>query len=203
MSARSDYKWPRVILASSSPRRATLLRESGIDFTIVHSDAPEIQHEFLTGGELAKINAYRKARAVAKKYPDSLVLAADTVVCLESTLFGKPATLEEAYLMLQRLQGQTHHVITAICLLHLREKRYNIVAESTEVTFRSLDAVGIRKYLQMVDPLDKAGAYGIQEQGDLIIQKVSGSYTNVVGLPMERLQAELRRWAAAPLARAS
>jgi len=198
MSARHIKKLPPLILASASPRRAKLLREIGVEFKIVPSEAPEIHHDHLTAQEVAKINAYRKARAVAKKFPDSLILAADTLVDLDSKLFGKPGSLEQAYLMLQQLQGQTHHVVTAICLLHLRARRYNVFVEDTAVTFRPLDAVAIRKYLNKVDPLDKAGAYAIQEQGELIVSDVAGSFSNVVGLPMERLEAEFQRWSFAP-----
>ncbi|HTL18831.1 MAG TPA: Maf family protein, partial [Patescibacteria group bacterium] len=122
------------------------------------------------------------------------VLGADTLVCLDVKLFGKPATLDEAYQMLEQLQGRTHQVITAICLMHLREGKYKVCAESTAVTFRPLAAPAIRKYLNKVNPLDKAGAYAIQEEGDSIIERISGSYSNVVGLPVERLKAELAAW---------
>ena len=145
----------------------------------------------MTARELSQVNAYRKARAVAKRFPDALVLGADTLVYLETMLFGKPATLEEAYRMLEQLQGRTHQVVTGICLLHLRSHRQAVFAESTAVTFHALDEVRIRRYLNSVNPLDKAGAYAIQEEGDLIVERIVGSYTNVVGLPLERLAAEL------------
>jgi septum formation protein len=167
----------------------------GLDFQIVPSNVSELHEQQLSARELAQINAYRKARSVAKKYPDALVLAADTLVCLETELFGKPASLEAAYLMLERLQGRTHEVVTAVCLLHLRNRRQWIIFESTAVTFRPLDAVKIRRYLTRVSPLDKAGAYAIQEQGEELVEKIAGSYTNVVGLPIERLTAELPTWA--------
>ena len=183
-----------MILASESPRRAELLRQLGIEFRVVSSQVPEIHHEQLTASEVCQINAYRKARAVAKKLPDTLVLAADTLVYLDTRLFGKPSSLEEAYQMLEDLQGRTHHVVTALCLMHLREHRQRICAEQTTVTFHALDAPKIRRYLNRVNPLDKAGAYAIQEEGDLIVERISGSYTNVVGLPMERLTAELKQW---------
>ena len=183
-----------LILASASPRRAELLRQLEVEFSVVPSETPEIHHEQLTAHEVSQINAYRKARAVAKRFPDALVLSADTLVYLETTLFGKPADLEEAYQMLERLQGRTHQVVTAICLLHLRNHRQRVFAEATSVTFRPLDAVAIRRYLTKVNPLDKAGAYAIQEEGDLLVEKISGSYTNVVGLPVERLREELRAW---------
>lgn len=191
---------PPLILASASPRRSELLRQLGCDFKIVPSDATELHHDQLTAREVSQINAYRKARAVAKKFPDSLVLGADTLVYLETTLFGKPANLEDAYQMLEKLQGRTHLVVTGVCLLCLRHHRQRVFAESTEVTFQPLDAVKIRRYLTKVNPLDKAGAYAIQEDGELIVEKISGSYSNVVGLPVERLQQEFKAWAAGLLA---
>ena len=187
-------KWPAIILASASPRRAELLRQLGMEFKVVVSEVPEIHHEQLTALEVSQINAYRKARAVAKKLPDQLILGADTLVSLDTRLFGKPATLEEAYEMLQDLQGRTHQVVTAICLMHLREHRQQICAECTAVTFRPLDAPKIRRYLNHVNPLDKAGGYAIQEQGDLLVEQISGSYSNVVGLPLERLSTALNEW---------
>jgi nucleoside triphosphate pyrophosphatase len=186
---------PPLVLASASPRRAELLRHLSIEFSVVPGDVAEIQHEAMTARELSQVNAYRKARAVAKKFPDALVLAADTVVCLETVLFGKPASLEEAGRMLTQLQGRTHDVVTGICLLHLRNHRQAVFAESTAVTFRPLDAEGVQLYLSRVNPLDKAGAYAIQEEGDLIVEKIAGSYSNVIGLPMERLGRELESWA--------
>jgi septum formation protein len=187
---------PRLILASASPRRSQLLKQLGAGFEVVARNVPEIHLEELTAREVAQINAYRKARAVAKDFPDALVLGADTLVFLDSKLFGKPANLEAAYEMLEQLQGQTHQVITAVCLLHLRARRQQIFSETSAVTFRRLDAVKIRRYLTRVNPLDKAGAYAIQEEGDLIIERVVGSYTNVVGLPLERLKQELESWPA-------
>lgn len=185
---------PQLILASESPRRAELLRQLGVKFQVAHSKAAESAHEHLTAREVAQLNAYRKARSVAKKMPDALVLGADTVVALGTTLFGKPATLEDAYRMLEQLQGKVHIVATAVCLLCLRQHRQRIFVDTTAVKFRPLDAVGIRRYLTRVNPLDKAGAYAIQEQGDSIIEKIDGSYTNVVGLPTELLEHELNAW---------
>jgi len=185
---------PPIILASASPRRSELLRQIGIQFSVVTSDVPEIHDGELTAREIAQVNAYRKARTVAKKHPDALVLGADTLVYLETLLLGKPGSLEHAYQMLEQLQGRTHEVVTAVCLLNLRNHRQRIFTEVTNVTFRPLDAVSIRRYLAKVNPLDKAGAYAIQEEGDLIVEKIAGSYTNVVGLPVERLQTELQAW---------
>lgn len=196
MSAKSISRLnqPQIILASASPRRCELLRQLGVDFRIIPSVAPEVHSQQLTAREIAQVNAYRKARSVAKKFPDALVLGADTVVALDGVLFGKPATLEEAYQMLERLQGRTHVVVTGMCLLHLRSHRQRTFCDSTEVTFRRLDAVDIRRYLNQVDPLDKAGAYAIQEEGDIIVERIAGSYTNVVGLPVEKLTLEMEQW---------
>ncbi len=185
---------PPIILASGSPRRAELMRELGLEFEVVPSQAAEIHAEQLTAPEVSQINAYRKARWVAKKHPDALVLGADTLVYLDTVLLGKPADLEAAYRMFEQLQGRTHWVVTAICLLHLRERRQRVFAETTAVTFHPLNAVKIRRYLTRVNPLDKAGGYAIQEEGGLIIEKILGSYSNVVGLPVERLGLELERW---------
>ncbi len=185
---------PPLILASSSPRRLVLLRGLGVEFNIVPSDAEEVHIEQMTATEVSQLNAYRKAYAVAKKFPDALVLGADTLVYLGETLMGKPADQEDAYRMLKQLQGRTHEVVTGICLIHLRGHRQKIFAESTSVRFRPLSTEQIRDYLTRIDPLDKAGAYAIQDHGDKIVDDIRGSYSNVVGLPLERLRAELAAW---------
>ena len=185
-----------VILASASPRRVELLRQIIADFRVVPSDATEVHDEQLTAWEMARANAHRKALAVAKKFPDALVLGADTLVYLdrETKLFGKPTSRTDAARMLSELQGRTHAVITGVCLLHLRSRRQRVFADWTDVKFHPLTARQIRDYLALMNPLDKAGGYAIQEHGDRIVAEISGSYSNVVGLPMERLRAELRVW---------
>jgi septum formation protein len=182
---------PMLILASASPRRAQLMRQLPWDFQIVPSEATEVSSDYLSAGELAQINAYRKARAVSKKYPDATVAGVDTVVALGARVFGKPANLDEAHQTLAFLQGQTHYVVTGVCLIHLRRHRQKVFCEQTEVTFRSLTLEEIRHYHSQVNPLDKAGAYGIQEHGEILVETISGSFTNVVGLPLERLRIEL------------
>jgi septum formation protein len=151
-------------------------------------------HESLSAGELAQVNAYRKARAVSKKFPDAVTMGVDTLVASDDRIFGKPANLVDAHRMLSLLQGHTHHVVTGVCLIHLRAHRQRVFAERTAVTFRPLTLDQIRHYHKQINPLDKAGAYAIQEKGDLIVESISGSYTNVVGLPLERLQEELTRF---------
>jgi septum formation protein len=192
-------KRPVIILASASPRRVELLRSIVPDFEVVPSAAPEVHDDQLTAWEMAQVNAYRKARAVAKKFPDALVIGADTLVYLdgEARLFGKPDDRAEAARMLGELAGRTHAVITGVCLLGLREHHQRSFAEWTDVRFHPLTPGQIADYLARMDPLDKAGAYAIQDHGELIVAEVSGSYSNVVGLPVERVREELALWQAA------
>jgi septum formation protein len=185
---------PPLVLASASPRRRDLLRQMGQTFQVVASDVAELQHQQLSPHEICQLNAYRKARAVAKQHPDFLVLGADTLVCLGNRRFGKPATRDEARAMLAELQGKSHQVVTGICLVHLRIHRQHTFAESTDVYFRPLNAEQIRRYLALIDSSDKAGAYAIQDHGELVVERIEGSFSNVVGLPVERLERELQSW---------
>ena len=184
-------KTPSLILASASPRRAELLRQCGVAFQIAATGVREVDDKHLSAGETARINAWRKARAAAQKHPDAVVLGVDTVVAMGAALFGKPSTLKKAEQMLLTLQGKTHRVLTAVCLLHLRARRHRIFFEETEVTFCPLTREQIRRYHALVNPLDKAGAYGIQEKGEMLVEAISGSLTNVIGLPLARLAEEL------------
>jgi septum formation protein len=184
-------KPPSLILASASPRRAELLRQLGLAFQVVPSAAAEVCHAHLTPREVCLMNAYRKARTVAARFPVALVLGADTIVCLDNTIFGKPADLTEASRMLVQLQGRTHQVITGVCLVWQQARRSRLFAVATDVTFHSLSPARIRDYLAAINPLDKAGAYAIQEQGEQIVAGISGSFSNVVGLPLERLKEAL------------
>jgi septum formation protein len=188
-------KLPPLILASASPRRAELLRQLQPEFQIVPSAAAEIVDEQLSPLELCQLNAHRKARSVAKKIPDSLVLGADTLVFLDAEIMGKPRDLADARRMLAQLQGRAHQVVTGVSLIYLRGHRERLFAVSTVVTFRPLDERQISDYLSKINPLDKAGAYAIQEHGDMIVSEISGSFSNVVGLPVERLEDELKSWA--------
>ena len=188
-------KLPPIILASASPRRADLLRQLNLQFQVLPSDATEIFDDHLSPLELCQLNAHRKARTVAKKHPDALVIGADTLVfLLDNEIMGKPANLREARRMLARLQGRTHRVVTGVSLIHLRAHQERIFATSTDVTFHSLTNEQIGVYLSRTNPLDKAGAYAIQEFGETIVSGVFGSFTNVVGLPVEMLKEEIQRW---------
>jgi septum formation protein len=192
--ARMGESLPPVVLASASPRRSELLSHLPVEFTVVASDAPEIHNEQLTVREICQINAYRKARAIAKKFPDRLVLGADTLVAMNNRLYGKPADNREAERMLGELQGKTHEVVTGVCLMNLRQHRVKMFCETTWVTFKDLRPEDIHNYVTKVPTLDKAGAYGIQELGDLLVAGVDGSYDNVVGLPTESLRRALAEW---------
>lgn len=187
-------KLPPVILASASPRRAELLKLLQIDYQIVPGNVAEVAHEHLSPLEICQLNAHRKAFAVAKKIPDALVLGADTLVFLDNEILGKPRNLAAARRMLARLQGRQHQVVTGVSLIHLRKHQERIFAVSTDVLFHPLDAAQIREYVAGVHTLDKAGAYAIQESGEKIISEISGSYSNVVGLPVELLREELAAW---------
>jgi septum formation protein len=175
----------RLLLASASPRRIRLLREAGFNPEVLSAQIVETRADFLTPAEAALFNAIRKGMAIALEHPDEIVLSADTIVTLDGSVFGKPADLEEAFQMLKRLIGKTHEVITAVAVMHLNKKRTRVGTERTAVKFRSLSDAEIREYLEIVEPLDKAGAYAAQESPDRIIESVTGSFSNVVGLPME------------------
>ena len=129
------------------------------------SPAAETRGEHWSAGELARVNACRKARAVSRQFPDALVIGVDTLVAVGTAIFGKPRTRAEARGMLAFLQGRTHQVTTGVCLVHWRARRQKVFFEQTDVTFRALTPAQIRRYHQKVNPLDKAGAYGIQEHG--------------------------------------
>jgi len=193
-AAGLQSRLPPLVLASASPRRVELLRGLGLAFEVIPSSAEEAHHRHLTARELCQFNAWRKALAVARRHPSALVLGADTLVCLGTELFGKPATIQDASRMLRVLSGETHQVITGVCLLNLSAGRRSIFADQTAVTFKRLSDATIRRYLSLVHTLDKAGAYAIQEHGHLIVERISGSRSNVVGLPVERVTAALRGW---------
>ena len=178
----------RVILASGSPRRRELLEAAGLSFEVIPSPAEEIHDASLGMEGLCEENARLKAAAVAVLHPEAVVIGADTLVFIDGEPLGKPADLAEARAMLRRLAGRTHTVCTGVCVIHPGAGAETF-HELTEVVFRVLDEAVIDTYLALVDPLDKAGAYGIQERGDLIIETIRGSFDNVMGLPVARVVA--------------
>jgi septum formation protein len=182
----------RLILASGSPRRVQLLREAQFDPELVRPEVAELSCDFLTPSELTRFNARLKAAAVAVQFPDSVVLGADTVVALGSEVFGKPRDLDDAHRMLGKLVGKTHEVITGIAMIETKIARLTLQAVSSTVTFRPLATSEIEAYLKTVNPLDKAGSYAAQDSANAIIERINGSFTNVVGLPMEIICPLLR-----------
>ncbi|MEO8884687.1 MAG: Maf family nucleotide pyrophosphatase [Mucilaginibacter sp.] len=181
---------PKIILASKSPRRQELLTLMDLDFRIVLKEVDESYPDDLAPEEIALYIAQKKATAFDETVTDEIVLTADTIVSIEGHILGKPETEEHAVEMLQILSGKTHQVITGVCLLY--KHQYHSFYEVSEVTFRQISETEIRHYISKYKPMDKAGSYGIQEWvGVTGIKKINGSYTNVVGLPTERLYSEL------------
>jgi septum formation protein len=175
-----------LLLASNSPRRRELLLEAGFDF---ETFSPSVDERFdvdLTLRELTALNAIRKAMATARLRPKSIVLAADTLVAIDDHVLGKPKNKDDAVVMLQRLSGRAHEVCTSVFICHLEQMSSRSFYEISRVCFHRLTRGKIDNYLAHVNPLDKAGAYAAQGFGSEIIEKIDGSYTNVVGLPMEK-----------------
>jgi septum formation protein len=175
-----------LLLASNSPRRRKLLSEAGFDFETWVSNRVESSDVDLTLRELTALNAIRKAMPAARAHPRRVVLAADTLVAIDGHVLGKPADPGEAVAMLERLSGRAHDVCTSVFVCHLARARSASFHEISHVYFHRLSRDQIGNYLARVNPLDKAGAYAAQGFGKEIIEKIDGSYTNVVGLPMEK-----------------
>lgn len=168
------------------------MRHLGWRFRVLATRAPEVSVEHLAPREICLANAASKARAAARRYPEDLILAADTEVALGTRVLGKPRTRREAFRFLEALAGRTHQVITGVCLMCVSRRFRRSFAETTHVTFQPLSTRQINAYLRQVDPLDKAGAYAVQDGGEWIIEAVQGSLTNVVGLPLASLREALR-----------
>ena len=184
---------PHFILASGSPRRDDLLSESGYVFDVIKPTIEEIEDPSIEVKKLTALNAKLKGEEVANKYPDAVVLAADTLVLLDGVVFGKPADFEEAASMLSRLNGKTHHVFTAVAIMKVSTEQLVELSVTTEVIFKNLTQAEQQAYHAVIEPLDKAGAYAAQEHGEMIIEKFSGSMTNVIGLPMDETVAALEK----------
>jgi septum formation protein len=181
---------PHIILASKSPRRQELLRLMDLDFRIVLKDVDESYPEGLSPEEIAVYIAKKKAEAFDEMVTDEVVLTADTIVSIGDKILGKPESEEHAVEMLNMLSGNTHQVITGVCLFYKQE--YHSFFDVSDVTFRHMSDEEIRHYVSKYKPMDKAGSYGIQEWvGVTGIVKINGSYTNVVGLPTEKLYQAL------------
>lgn len=181
-----------VVLASASPRRRELLAQAGVVFEVVPSPAEEIHDASLKPEVLCEHNAVLKAEAIAALRPDATVIGSDTLVFIDDEPLGKPSDLGEARAMLRKLAGRVHRVCTGVCVIFPGGEK-KVFHGSTDVTFRPLDDADIDAYFALVNPLDKAGAYGIQEHGDRIVASIEGSFDNVMGLPVDLVVAALER----------
>ncbi|MFL6538259.1 MAG: Maf family protein [Chthoniobacterales bacterium] len=184
----------KLVLASASPRRRELLMEAGFEFEIARPQGVESESTELSMRELTTLNAARKALEIARNYPAAVVLAADTLVSLEGNVISKPVDFADAIRIIQRLRGRTHQVCTSVFVCARAAARTKSFFVVSHVTFRSLDDTAIVRYLEKINPLDKAGAYAAQGNGAEIIESIRGSYTNVVGLPMEETIRALREF---------
>jgi septum formation protein len=194
----SPRSGPRFVLASASPRRRQLLGKAGYEFEVVSPEIDEVLSGWLTIRELTVCNATRKAWSVARTLPGAVVLGADTLVTIDDQVLGKPADLTHARQILRRLSGRTHAVWTGVCICHSALGKSQSFSAVSRVEFRDLTDRAITSYLEKVNPLDKAGAYAAQGHGKEIIKRIDGSYSNVVGLPMERTLPALAAFGITP-----
>jgi|LSQX01.1.fsa_nt_gb septum formation protein len=182
----------RIVLASASPRRRELLKQIGIEFTVVESKIAESNENGFSAGELAQYLAYEKALSVAKSIArdndktETLVIGADTIV-VKDQILGKPKDRNDAFKMLKVLQGSWHEVITGVAVISTFGYKNIKTFEITRVKMKELSEQAINAYIDTSEPCDKAGSYGIQGLGAVLVEKIDGCYFNVVGLPLARL----------------
>ena len=173
-----------IVLASQSPRRAYLLEQAGVTFTVIPSALNEDTIPVTAPPAYAQSLALAKARDIARQYPDKWVIGADTIVLIGHTILGKPKSYADAFAMLKKLSGKTHQVLTGYAIYRHDEKDLFTDVVITDVEFKTLRQNEIEWYLQSKEPFDKAGAYAIQGIGTFLVKRINGSYTNVVGLPV-------------------
>lgn len=182
----------KIVLASASPRRRELLKVITDEFDAVSTNADESLPDGIAPDCAAEYLSGIKAESVLKDYPDSIVLGSDTTVICGDSILGKPSNRSECREFLKMLSGKTHYVITG-CTIAFRDKQSRFSVK-TEVTFRDLSEDEIEKYISTDEPYDKAGGYAVQGKGALLIEKINGDYFNVVGLPISRLNIELKKF---------
>ena len=186
-----NFPYP-LILASNSPRRQELLRSLGIPFKVQVKETDEDFPASMPAREVARYLAEQKAKAFLPQQQETLIITADTTVVLDEDVLNKPADADEAFQMLRRLSGRSHQVITGVCLLH--QQQLHSFDDTTRVYFRELDDEEINYYISQWKPFDKAGGYGIQEWIGMIgIERIEGSYYNVMGLPADKLYQHLKK----------
>ncbi|WP_069649221.1 Maf family protein [Caloranaerobacter ferrireducens] len=185
----------RIILASGSPRRKELLSKFNIDFDIVQSDIPELVNDFDEPKQTAMSLAFQKANDVSQKMANGeIVIAADTIVVFKDKILGKPRNENEAFNMLSELSGKTHSVITGFAIIEAGTYNKIIDYAETIVKFKDLTSGQIKRYIKTGEYLDKAGAYAIQGFGSILVEWIKGSYWNVVGLPISKLDNVLEKY---------
>jgi len=172
-----------IILASASPRRADLLKSHGVEFTVITADVDErqIEKNYTLPKDMVSALSFAKAKAVFDIHPDSIVIGADTCVALNDNIFGKPQNEKDAFGMLSALSGKRHSVFTGVTILS-KNKKITYCVE-TGVVFNNLSDTQINDYISTKEPMDKAGAYGIQGKGKALVSHFEGDYENIVGLP--------------------
>ena len=179
-----------MILASGSPRRHELLKQMGLRFTVQVCHEPEIVPEGATPEEAVTALALQKATAIQRDNPDACIIGADTVVCLDGEILGKPEDAEMARAHLRKLQGRQHQVYTGVAVL--TPTRQDVRVCVTDVTFSTMTEDEISWYVDTGEPMDKAGAYGVQGPGGMFVSEISGNYFNVMGMPLPLLYEMLR-----------
>jgi septum formation protein len=179
-----------IILASKSPRRAKLLKDAGIDFKIVPSHIDETFSETLDPGEQAVELAKRKALAVLEKYPNDVIIGADTIVYHKNEMLGQPVDEADAYRMLKLISGKSHVVYTGVAII--KGDHMKTFCAQADVNMRELSDLEIRKYIESKEPMDKAGAYAIQNEGLSLVESYDGDFFTIVGLPLKQLIQELK-----------
>ncbi len=183
-----------IILASASPRRKELLEKIGLKFEVEPSDYAEDMYSELEPHELAQKVSLKKAKVVANKHKNAIVIAADTFIVLEGKIVGKPQTEVEAKKMLRAISGKSHSVITGFTIIDTDKNKSLSRAVETKVYIRRLTMAEIDAYVESKEPLDKAGAYAIQGLGSVIVEKIEGDYFNVMGLPLSALTESLKEF---------
>ncbi len=184
---------PPLVLATSSPRRLELVGALGMPFRILHVRFRETMPS-LPPEEAARMLAWRKVETAGRGLARGVIVTADTLVALDGRLYGKPRSPRDAASMLAQLSGRTHQVVTAVAIQDARTRHGMLGSERTEVTFRRLSPATIRRYVAGGEPLDKAGAYGIQGEGRRLVARITGDYLNVVGFPLRLFAALARRF---------
>lgn len=184
---------PRLILASASPRRRELLAELGVLFEVIPAEVSEYEAADADPREMVRHNAALKADWVSARHPEATVIGADTTVFVDRTVLNKPRDAAEARTMLRLLSGRSHTVFTGIAVRRGRDGLKLDEGVASDVQFKRLDEATIELYLSRVHTLDKAGGYAIQEENELIVEKYSGSLTNIVGLPLDEMKQILTR----------